>query len=407
MIVGGRPSSLRTAGVPEGGGDVGNSPLDPDAAKAVLHLPRPRAMARPILAQVNLAALRRNLAAVRVLAPDTQVFAVVKANAYGHGLARMLPALADADGLALLELDAAVELRARRYTRRILLLEGFFDEAELPEIAAKRLAVVVHHADQVRMLETAHLSRPLEVFLKVNSGMNRLGFPPADVAAAVERLTQCDAVATIRLMTHFARAEEPEGLQEQVATFDAACAGLTYLRSLANSAGVVRFRDVGGDIVRPGIMLYGATPFPHDPAERIGLQPVMTLRSEIIAVRELAAGDSVGYGAAYRAAAPHRLGVVACGYADGYPRHARNGTPVLVCGKRVPLAGRVSMDMLTVDLTEVPEAGVGSPVVLWGEGLPVDDVAYMAGTVGYELLCAVAPRVPFVVSNVGRLDLEL
>jgi alanine racemase len=356
---------------------------------------------------VNLAALRRNLAEVRMRAPDTQVFAVVKANAYGHGLARTLPALADADGLALLELDAAIELRALRYTRRILLLEGFFDEAELVEIAAKRLATVVHHADQVRMLETARLSRPLEVFLKVNSGMNRLGVRPADVAATVERLSQCDAVAAIRLMTHFARAEEPEGVREQLATFDAACAGLTYLRSLANSAGVVRFRDVGGDIVRPGIMLYGATPFPHDPAERIGLQPVMTLRSEIIAVQDLATGDSVGYGAAYRAAAPHRLGVIACGYADGYPRHARNGTPVLVCGRRVPLAGRVSMDMLTVDLTDAPEARVGSPVVLWGEGLPVDDVAYMAGTVGYELLCAVAPRVPFVVSNLGRLDLEL
>lgn len=364
-------------------------------------------MARPIYAQVNLAALRRNLGEVRARAPDTQVFAVVKADAYGHGLDRVLPALADADGLALLELDAAVRLRTLRYTRRILLLEGFFEASELPEIAGRRLAAVVHHEDQVRMLETAQLARPLEVFLKINSGMNRLGVRHADVAALVERLTQCDTVATIRLMTHFARAEEPEGLQEQLAAFDATCAGLPYLRSIANSAGVVRFRDVGGDIVRPGIMLYGATPFPHDSAEQIGVQPVMTLRSEIIAVQDLAEGDSVGYGATYRAAAAHRLGVVACGYADGYPRQARNGTPVLVCGKRVRLVGRVSMDMLTVDLTEVPEARVGTPVVLWGEGLPVDDVAYMAGTVGYELLCAVAPRVPFVVSNLGRLDLEL
>ena len=364
-------------------------------------------MARPIYAQVNLAALRRNLGAVRTRAPNAQVYAVVKANAYGHGLARVLPALDDADGLALLELDAAVELRALRYTRRILLLEGFFDAAELPEIAARRLAVVVHHAEQVRMLETTPLSRPLEVFLKINTGMNRLGLRPADVAATVERLTQCDAVATIRLMTHLARAEEPDGLGEQIAVFDAACAGLPYQRSIANSAGVVRFPDVGGDIVRPGIMLYGATPFPHDSAERIGVQPVMTLRSEIIAVQELRPGAGVGYGATYTATRAHRLGVVACGYADGYPRHARNGTPVLVCGKQAPLAGRVSMDMLTVDLTGVPEARVGSPVVLWGEGLPVDDVAYMAGTVGYELLCAVTPRVPFVVSNVGRLDLEL
>ena len=364
-------------------------------------------MARPLYAQVNVAALRRNLGVVRARAPDTQVFAVVKANAYGHGLDRVLPALADADGLALLELDAALALRALRYTRRILLLEGFFDEVELPEIAARRLAVVVHHAEQLRMLETAQLARPVEVFLKINSGMNRLGVRPADVGEAVERLTRCDAVATLRLMTHLARAEETDGLTEQLAVFDAACAGLPYLRSVANSAGVVRFRDVGGDIVRPGIMLYGATPFPHDSAAQIGVQPVMTLRSEIIAVQELGAGESVGYGAAYRASSPHRIGVVACGYADGYPRHARNGTPVLVCGKRVRLAGRVSMDMLTVDLTGVPEARVGSPVVLWGEGLPVDDVAYMAGTLGYELLCAVAPRVPVVVSNLGGLDLEL
>jgi alanine racemase len=257
------------------------------------------------------------------------------------------------------------------------------------------------------MLELASLERPLEVFVKVNTGMNRLGLRPAEVAGMVERLTHCDAVATIRMMSHFARAEEPDGLAVQLAAFDAACAGMPYPRSMANSAGVIRFREVGGDIVRPGIMLYGATPFPHDTAEMIGVQAVMTLRSEIIAVQELAAGHAVGYGGGYVASRPHRLGVVACGYADGYPRHAPNGTPVNVCGKATHLAGRVSMDMLTVDLTGIPEARVGSPVVLWGEGLPVDDVAYACGTVGYELLCAVAPRVPFVVSNLGKLDFEL
>ncbi len=364
-------------------------------------------MARPLYAQVNLAALERNLGAVRARAPGAQVLAVVKANAYGHGLERVLPALAEADGLALLELDAALRLRALRYTRRILLLEGFFDERELPEIAARRLATVVHDVDQVRMVETAKLERPVEVFVKVNTGMNRLGLPPAAVKPVVERLAQCDNVATLRLMTHFARADEPDGVQEQRAVFEAACTGLPYQRSLANSAGVVRYAEVGGEVVRPGIMLYGATPFAHDSAERIGVQPVMTLRSELIAVQDLAEGARVGYGGTYVASAPHRLGVVAGGYADGYPRHAKNGTPVLVCGKRVKLAGRVSMDMITVDLTGVPEARVGSPVVLWGEGLPVDDVAFAAGTVGYELLCAVAPRVPFVVSRVGRLDLDL
>jgi alanine racemase len=223
----------------------------------------------------------------------------------------------------------------------------------------------------------------------------------------VERLTQCDSVAALRLMTHLARADEEDGIVEQTAAFDAACRGLPYPRSIANSAGIVRFGDVGGDIVRPGIMLYGATPFPYDTAAMIGVQPVMTLRSEIVAVQELKPNESVGYGAAYTASRAHRIGVVACGYADGYPRHAPNGTPVLVCGKKVRLAGRVSMDMITVDLTDVPEAAVGSPVVLWGEGLPVDDVASAASTVGYELLCAIAPRVPVVTSNVGRIDLEL
>ncbi len=364
-------------------------------------------MARPLLAQINLTALAANLARVREKAPATQVLAVVKANAYGHGLSRVLPALDDADGLALLELDAAITLRAGHYTRRILLLEGFFAANELPEIAARRLAVVVHHAEQVRMLEAARLTRPIEVFIKVNTGMNRLGLRAEAVGAAVERLSHCDCVAALRLMTHLARAEDDDGLKEQLAVFETACKGLPYPRSIANSAGIVRYAEVGGDVVRPGIMLYGATPFPYDTAEMIGVQPVMTLRSEIIAVQTLKANESVGYGAAYTASRAHKIGVVACGYADGYPRHAPNGTPVLVCGKKVRMAGRVSMDMITVDLTDVPEATVGSPVVLWGEGLPVDDVASAAATVGYELLCAVAPRVPFVVSNVGRIDLEL
>jgi alanine racemase len=364
-------------------------------------------MSRPIVAQVNLAALRANLARVRERAPGAQVLAVVKANAYGHGLARVLPALDAADGLALVELDAAIALRAAHYARRIVLLEGFFDPDELPEFSARRLATVVHHEEQVRMLETVRLARPLEVFVKVNTGMNRLGVAPAAVAALVERLSHCESVAVLRLMMHFARADEDDGVAEPLRVFAEACKGLPYPRSVANSAGVIRYAEVGGDIVRPGIMLYGATPFAYDSAETLGLMPVMTLRSELIAVQELAAGDAVGYGASYVAPGPVRIGVVACGYADGYPRHAPNGTPVLVCGRKVPVAGRVSMDMITVDLTEVPEARVGSPVVLWGEGLPVDDVAGAASTVGYELLCAVAPRVPFAVTEVGRIDLEL
>ncbi len=229
-------------------------------------------MSRPLYAQVSLPALRWNLGRVRECAPGSQVLAVVKANAYGHGLARVLPALAGADGLALLELDAAVALRAAHYARRILLLEGFFAADELPEIAARRLAVVVHHPDQARMLELARLERPIEVFVKINTGMNRLGVRPAEVAALVGRLSRCESVAALRLMTHLARADEDDGLTDQLAAFEAATKPLPYPRSIANSAGVFRYAEVGGDIVRPGIMLYGATPFVSDSAEKLGLQ---------------------------------------------------------------------------------------------------------------------------------------
>ena len=354
-------------------------------------------MARPLVAHVELAALAANLARVRECAPRAEVLAVVKASAYGHGLERVLPALADADGLALIELDAAIRLRERGERRPLLLLEGFFDARELDAIAAHALGIVVHSADQVRMLEHATLARPLDVHLKINSGMNRLGIDPGDARAVAGRLAGAPAVAALRLMTHFAAADETDGIAEPIARFNAACEGLPYPRSLANSAGVVRYGEVGGDSVRPGIMLYGSSPFAQRSAAALGLRPVMTLRSRLIAVQSLAPGGSVGYGGTFVAREPTRIGVVACGYADGYPRHAPNGTPVLVCGRRVPMAGRVSMDMLTVDLSSVPQADVGSDVVLWGEGLPVDDVAHAAGTVGYELLCAVAPRVPFAV----------
>src|SRR5215467_7602098 len=364
-------------------------------------------MTRPILAQINLAALRANLGIARQRARQAQLLAVVKANAYGHGLPRVLPALADADGLALLELDAAVALREQHYARRILLLEGFFAVDELPEIAARRLAVVVHHMEHVSMLDSAALARPLEVFIKVNTGMNRLGFRPEQVQVVAERLSNCPSVAALRLMTHLARADEEDGLHEQLQAFESSCKGLPYPRSVANSAGVLRFDEVGGDYVRPGIMLYGSSPFPYDTAEALGLAPVMTLRSELIATQDLKANDSVGYGGGYTASRAHRIGVVACGYADGYPRHAPNGTPVLVCGKKVRTAGRVSMDLMTVDLSDVPEATIGSPVVLWGDGLSVDDVAAAASTVGYQLLSAIAPRVPCVTTEVGKVDIEL
>jgi alanine racemase len=354
-------------------------------------------MARPIVAEVDLAAIAANLASVRRYAPATEALAVVKANAYGHGLQRVLPALGDADGLALIELDAALALRMAGYSRTILLLEGFFDPSELDTIARHRMHVVLHDAEQIRMLEKTPIAAGIGVYVKANTGMNRLGFAPADIADVCNRLTRVASVGSIHLMMHFARADELDGIVAPLAQFERACAGLPYARSLANSAGVVRYGEIGGDGVRPGIMLYGATPFATRSAESLGLLPAMTLRSKLVGVQALASGDSVGYGASFRAPHAMRIGVVACGYADGYPRLAPSGTPVLVCGRRVPMAGRVSMDMITVDLSAVPEAVVGSDVVLWGNGLPVDDVAAMASTVGYELLCAVAARVPFVV----------
>jgi alanine racemase len=354
-------------------------------------------MARPIVAELDLAALAANLTRVRRYAPGAEVFAVVKANAYGHGLQRVLPALAQADALALIELDAALALRDGGERRPILLLEGFFEARELEPISRGHLGIVVHAAEQVELLERTRLAQPVDVHVKANTGMNRLGFAPEAIAGVCARLAGATSVASVRLMMHFARADEDDGIAEPLARFERACAGLPYRRSLANSAGVVRFGEIGGDSVRPGIMLYGATPFGRRSAAALGLAPVMTLRSQLIGVQTLGRGAAVGYGATFSASGTMRIGVVACGYADGYPRHAPNGTPVLVCGRRAPMAGRVSMDMLTVDLSDVPEAGVGSDVVLWGDGLPVDDVATAAGTVGYELLCAVAPRVPFAV----------
>lgn len=356
-------------------------------------------MSRPIVAAVSLAAVASNVAAVRRYAPGAEVLAVVKANAYGHGLMRVLPALSGADGLALIELDPALQLRAAGYSKPILLLEGFFDADELRPIAEARIAVVVHSLEQIRMLEDARIDRPLDVHLKINTGMNRLGIAPSETRATCERLSKLTNVGSVCLMTHFAAADEANGIARTLERFQQACAGLPYRKSLANSAGVVRYNEIGGDVVRPGIMLYGATPFATRSAESLGLRPAMTLRSRIIGVQDLVAGDSVGYGGTFRAGNTMRIGVVACGYADGYPRHAPNGTPVLVDGVRVPMAGRVSMDMLTVDLTSVPTAGIGSEVTLWGEGLPVDDVAHASSTVGYELLCAVAPRVPFIVQG--------
>jgi alanine racemase len=351
-------------------------------------------VSRPIRATISLPALRHNYALAKSIAARSKVFAVVKANAYGHGLERAARALKEADGFGILELEGAVALRERGCAQPILLLEGFFDARELEAIVAHRLATVVHSDEQLRILEASRPSQPLDVYFKINTGMNRLGFPIAKARKALERLKATGAAKSITLMTHFATSELFDGVTEAMRRFNAVTEGIDLPRSLANSAAIFAHPETHADVARLGIALYGATPFPDRSAEAMGVRPAMTLGSELIAIQELAPGEGVGYGLTFRAEKPIRIGVVACGYADGYPRHAPSGTPVMVDGVVARTAGRVSMDMITVDLTPVPRARVGSKVVLWGEGVPIDDVANAAGTVGYELMCALAPRVP-------------
>jgi alanine racemase len=349
---------------------------------------------RPIRATFDTSALRHNLALARARAPGARVWAVVKASAYGHGLLRAIVGFDAADGLALLDLNEAVRLREAGMKKPVLLLEGFFEPADLAAVAVHGLATVIHSGEQLRMLETTRVAAPVPVFLKINSGMNRLGIRPEEARAFVDRLRASGKASDIILMTHFADADGARGVAEQLARFAAATRGIPLPRSLANSAAILRHPQTHGSWVRPGIMLYGCSPFPDESAESLGLRPVMTLATEVIAVQELAPGDRVGYGGLFTAERSMRIGVVACGYADGYPRHAPSGSPILVAGRRTRTVGRVSMDMLMVDLDDIPEAGVGAPVTLWGEGLSCDEVAAAAGTVSYELLCALAPRVP-------------
>lgn len=353
-------------------------------------------MSRPIRATIDLTAFAHNLTVARRHAGEARVLAVLKADAYGHGLERVLPAARLADGIAVLEFEAARRVRDFGFSGPVVLLEGCFDAPELMKAARLDLTPVVHCEEQLDALLAARIERPMEVWVKLNSGMNRLGFRPPAFRTALDRLDASDRVRQVTAMTHFANADDGRGVAEQMALLREA-GGLGRPTSLANSAALLRQPDARGQWVRPGIMLYGATPFADESAKALGLHPVMTLESQVIAVQELAAGESVGYGWSFRAPQPMRIGVVACGYADGYPRHAPTGTPVAVAGVRTYTVGRVSMDMLCVDLTRVPGAGVGAAVELWGRDVPVDDVAVPAGTVGYELLCALAPRVPVLV----------
>lgn len=348
---------------------------------------------RPIVATISLGALAHNLTIVKHHAPHSNVMAVVKANGYGHGLFHVAQGLHAADGFAVLGLNEAIDLREAGYQQTLLLLEGVFIAAELNIATSYGIDIVVHCDEQIAMLEQTRLIAPIHVHLKINTGMNRLGFAPREFAQAYARLKQCQSVASLTLMTHFATADESAGIASALSLFSETVGNLKLPRSLANSAAILRHPEAHADWVRPGIMLYGATPVSQVKASTFGLKPAMQFTSEIIAVQQLKAGDSVGYGNRFTATEPMVVGVVACGYADGYPRHAPNGTPIAVAGQLTRTLGRVSMDMLFVDLTPIPQAKIGLSVELWGNQVPVDGVAEASGTVGYELLCAVSARV--------------
>lgn len=365
-------------------------------------------MPRPILATIHPEALRHNLARMRAAAPDAKAWAVVKANAYGHGIERVFDALRGADGFALLDLQEAERVRALGWRGPILLLEGVFEPRDLELCSRLGLWHAIHCDEQIEWLAAHKTQVPHRVFLKLNSGMNRLGFPPHRFRAAWARLDALPQVEEISLMTHFSDADGPRGIAHQVKVFEQVALDLPGERSLSNSAASLRHAAdpvVRGDWIRPGIAVYGSAPdFPEHDVAHWGLQPTMTLASKLLGVQDLQPGDTVGYGSSFTADRPLRIGVVACGYADGYPRHCTTGTPVLVDGVRTRLVGRVSMDMLAVDLSPVPQAGFGSEVTLWGRAssgalLPIDEVAASAGTLGYELMCAVAPRVPVVIGG--------
>jgi alanine racemase len=352
-------------------------------------------MPRPLVALIHPQALQFNLTIARAARPQAKIWAIVKANAYGHGLEQGLRGFADAEGLSLVEWDAAVTLRELGWRKPIMMLEGLFEFSDLAIADQHRLQIVVHSDEQLAMLQSAHLSQPLDVHLKINTGMNRLGFAPDRAHQIYTSLRAIPSVGNIAFLTHFANAENAQSalpVETQLACFTQAIAGLKGEVSLSNSAATLIQRQITSDWIRPGVMLYGGSPGGGSAAS-FGLRPAMTLQSQITAVQNLQPGDVVGYGSTFKADKPMRIGIVACGYADGYPRHAPTGTPILVQGQQTRIVGRVSMDMLSVDLSALPDAGVGGNVILWGKGLPIDEVAAAAGTIGYELMCALTSRV--------------
>lgn len=347
-------------------------------------------------AEISSRALKANLVRLRQIAPGSKVMAVVKANGYGHGLLNVTGVVDDADGFGLARLEEALEVRAGGVNARLLLLEGFFRTEDLPLLVEHDIDTVVHHESQLDMLESAQLKKPVTVWLKVDSGMHRLGFHPQEFEQVYQRLlANANVAKPVHLMTHFSCADEPEKdvTSAQMARFNELVGGLPGDKTLANSAGVLYWPASQADWIRPGIALYGVSPVAGDLGVNHGLQPAMALMSQLIAVREHKAGESVGYGAYWTSSRDTRLGVVAIGYGDGYPRNAPEGTPVLINGRRVPIVGRVSMDMLTVDLGPEANDKVGDAAMLWGPDLPVEEVAEQIGTIAYELVTKLTPRV--------------
>ena len=349
---------------------------------------------RPAQAVIDLNALRHNYQLAKTLS-NARALAVIKADAYGHGAVRCAQALTEADGFAVACIEEALELREAGIRQPILLLEGFFEQSELALIQAHDLWCVIHTEWQLKALEQAALGSPIKVWLKLDSGMHRVGFDAKAFQEAYKRLKNIAWVEDVVLMSHMARADEPEcpRTREQLASFNQATEGLTGQVSLRNSPSILQWPELNGDWVRPGLMLYGASPFNQFQEQALNLQEVMTLTSKVIAVRDLAFGEPLGYGGRFVADQPTRVGVVAMGYADGYPRHAPTGTPVAVDGQLTRLIGRISMDMLTVDLTDLPQAGVGSHVELWGKQVKASRVAEGADTIAYQLFCNLK-RVP-------------
>jgi alanine racemase len=351
-----------------------------------------------VTATIDLAALRHNLAQVRRHAPRSRVMAAIKADGYGHGAIHVARALADdADSFAVACLEEALVLREARSQAKVALLEGILSMEEAKLSLRHELQVVVHDHWQLELLEQLPQGARVALWIKLDSGMHRLGFPLEDVPGLAQRVRARPDWEFCGWITHLACADEPDNpaTREQVAAFTRALDGVPGPRSIGNSAGLMAWPEARADWVRPGLMLYGASPLPGKTGEAVGLRPAMTLASRLIAVRRYPRGAAIGYGAAYRCPEAMPVGVVAVGYADGYHRALPSGTPVLVRGRRVPVIGRVSMDMITVDLRDVPDAGVGEDVTLWGPGLPVEEIAARAGTVAYELLCGLTQRVRF------------